>query len=134
MKRSKILAPILLLFFFLVIPFIQGAARGLKVRAVVFGTQTTALNTKVFTAGLSGSNAQSLAWSVTAPVSIQVDLIYVDRQGIEIVISPAELGFGQVNPIAATGDDVVAFSIPVAPKIRFTVTGVANGVLIFSDS
>ena len=132
--NRKILMSAFLAFLFLVVPIIQGGADGLLIRTVFFGSSTTALNTRVFEADLSGSTAHSLAWDVSAPVSIQVHMIYVNAAGTKTAIAPTDLGFSQANPNAATGSDVIPLALPVAQKIRFTVTGVANGVLIFSDS
>lgn len=129
MKKMKFILVALLGFLIGSAPFLVGFNQNLSVRSKVFtGTITSA---KTLETGLSGSEVQSIFWSLDAGGTITVQVGVAKSDGTYLWATPASTG-----PFTVVGGTpaIEALSIPVCQRIRVTFTGTATGTLAILDS
>lgn len=129
MKNLKYMLMALVAVLLVMNPFLVGYNGNLSIRSKVYtGTIT---GSKTIETGLSGSEVQSIFWSLSAGGTITVQVGVYDGNGNYLWATPA--GTGPFTVVGGT-PGIEALSIPVSERIRVTFTGTATGTLAVLDS
>lgn len=133
-KLTKLIASSLLLaFLWQARPFLMGAFTGLSIRR----TPLTAsdVDNRVLEVGLSGSTYHSLAWSLDASGLDFTVAVGFDVGGTTVWVDLDELNNDDANPYTTTTNSgILPLVLPVAQKLRVTISGSAAGSVIVLDS
>jgi len=131
---KKYVAPLILLaFLWQARPFLMGAFAGLTIRRTPLTAQD--VDTRVLEVGLGGSTYHSLAWSLDASGIVFTVAVGFEVGGQIVWVDLDDLNSDDANPYTTTTNSGVRpLNLPVAQKLRVSISGSAEGTVIVLDS